>query len=85
MAGAGNATPSAAERAVPGRAWIVEAGQSFWSIAEDVVHRYDPAASAGAVGAYWWRLVEHNHSRLPVPGNPDLLYVGDEILLPPPP
>ena len=83
MAGAGDATRSVARRAVPGRAWVVEAGQSFWSIAEDVVHRYDPAGSAEAVGTYWWRLVEHNRSRLPVPGNPDLLYVGSEILLPP--
>jgi len=36
-----------------------------------------------AVARYWVALVAANRSRLPVPGDPDLLFTGDRIVLPP--
>lgn len=65
---------------------MVRQGESFWSIAEAVVAETgagrggDPAA----VAAYWSRLVDANRERLPVPDDPDLLFVGDRLVLPPP-
>ncbi|MHB8506624.1 MAG: hypothetical protein ACYDEN_13055, partial [Acidimicrobiales bacterium] len=73
--------PSAGRQTV----WVVRPGDSFWTIAEAVVRSHDPLASTEDVAAYWWRLVERNSRRLPVPGDPDLLYVGDQVLLPAPP
>jgi nucleoid-associated protein YgaU len=59
-------------------------GDSFWSIAEDVLA--SPAASPPGereVGRYWRRLVDANRDRLVDPGNPDLLLPGQELVLPP--
>jgi LysM domain len=68
----------------PGTTWVVGPGDSFWSIAEDVV------ASPGReppgerdVGRYWRRLIDANRARLVDPGNPDLLLPGQELVLPP--
>jgi hypothetical protein len=60
--------------------WIVEAGDSFWSIAEDVVG----AGDERAVRRYWRALIEANRSRLADPQNPDLLIPGQELVLVPP-
>ena len=56
--------------------WLVRPGDSLWSIAEAT------AATPGTVSAYWVRLVALNRSRLPVPGDPSLLYPGETVLLP---
>jgi len=60
--------------------WIVEAGDSFWSIAEDVVG----SADERAVERCWRALIEANRSRLADPENPDLLIPGQELVLVPP-
>jgi nucleoid-associated protein YgaU len=60
--------------------WVVEPGDSFWSIAEDVVGSGDERAA----GRYWRALIEANRSRLVDPGNPDLLVPGQELVVPPP-
>jgi nucleoid-associated protein YgaU len=60
--------------------WVVEPGDSFWSIAEDVVG----GERERAVGRYWRTLVEANRSRLVDPDNPDLLVPGQELTLPNP-
>lgn len=62
---------------------IVRAGESFWSIAEDeVLGSVDEATDADVID-YWRRLIGHNRSRLPDPTNPDLLWVGTALVLPP--
>jgi len=58
--------------------WVVDAGDSFWSIAEDVVGRGDRTR------AYWEQLIVANRDRLAVPDQPDLLFPGQRLTLPPP-
>jgi LysM domain len=60
--------------------WIVEAGDSFWSIAEDVVGPGDERV----LRRYWRALIVANRSRLADPQNPDLLIPGQELVLVPP-
>jgi nucleoid-associated protein YgaU len=57
----------------------VAPGDSFWSIAAEVVadHPRPPA-----VDAYWRRLIAANRSRLVDPANPDLLFPGQALTLP---
>lgn len=56
---------------------VVAPGDSLWTIAEMV------ALDAGAeVTATWLRVIEANASRLVEPGNPDLLHVGQTIVVP---
>jgi nucleoid-associated protein YgaU len=63
--------------------WRVEAGDSFWSIATEVVAdaRGRPPTDA-EVAPYWADLVEANRDRL-VTGDPDLVYPGQDLRLPP--
>jgi hypothetical protein len=60
--------------------WKVQAGDHFWSIAESVV---GPDASTDTVARYWRRLVAANRDRLVVPGDADLVFPGQELVLPP--
>ena len=69
----------------PERTVRVEPGQSFWSIAEDVLratgrdHRADRE-----VVPYWLRLIEANRQRLADPANPDLVFPGQVLTVPQP-
>jgi len=58
---------------------IVTAGDSFWSLAVDAVadHR-----GTVAVDEYWRRLIAANRERLVDPGNADLIYPGQVLVLP---
>ena len=60
-------------------------GESFWTIAE--------SALATALGRtptepetrqYWQALINANRDALPDPANPDLLFVGTTLTVPPP-
>lgn len=63
--------------------WTVEPGQSFWSIAEDVLARTSSQPPPESVVApYWLRLIETNRSRLADPANPDLVFPGQVFVLP---
>ncbi|HET6953055.1 MAG TPA: LysM domain-containing protein [Acidimicrobiales bacterium] len=75
--------PGATTPAATGTAdtWVVDPGDSFWSIAEDVVGR---EAGDRAIGRYWRALVDANRGRLVDPANPDLLVPGQELITPPP-
>lgn len=64
--------------------WIVMPGDSFWSIAEEVLSETGEQPSEHAVAAYWQRLIAANRDRLAQPGNPDLLFAGQELTLPEP-
>jgi hypothetical protein len=68
----------------PGNTWLVGPGDSFWSIAADVLT--SPGGNPPGerdVGRYWRRLIDANRARLVDRGNPDLLLPGQELVLPP--
>lgn len=64
--------------------WTVTRGESFWSIAAE--HLKDELSRADltdeAVAEYWQNLIDANADRLIDPGNPDLIFPGQELLLP---
>lgn len=62
--------------------YTVVSGDSFWRIAERQVRLVDPDADVRAVALYWLELVDVNLDQLVVAGNPDLLHVGQVLVLP---
>jgi resuscitation-promoting factor RpfA len=72
--------PEPAPAPADGATWVVEPGDSLWSIAADAVGGGDERA----VGRYWRRLIDVNRPRLVDPANPDLLVPGQELEVPPP-
>lgn len=74
--------PAPAGAAAGWGTWTVGPGDDFWSIAEAVVARRSDRP-VPSVGRYWAALLNANRDRLPVPGDPNLLFPGDRILLPP--
>jgi hypothetical protein len=77
---------AAADDAAVGRStWVVEPGDSFWSIAADTLSgpgRRQPTDRE--VDGYWRHLVVANRDRLVDRDNPDLLVPGQELVLPRP-
>jgi nucleoid-associated protein YgaU len=68
---------------VPPAEWTVEPGDSFWSIAEEVVaDELGRRPSDAEVAAYWRLLIETNRDRL-VTADPDLIHPGQVFTLPP--
>ncbi len=61
----------------------VASGDTFWSIAEDVVRTDGRATSDHDVVSYWHALIDLNRDRLRVPGEPDLIFPGQVFELPP--
>jgi nucleoid-associated protein YgaU len=62
----------------------VQSGDSFWSIAEAVTAaRLGHAPTAQEIGPLWLRLIDANRAQLPRPGNPNLIYVGTVLTIPP--
>lgn len=61
---------------------VVNAGDSFWSIAERVVLTRDASATVADVTSYWVKLVEANQGGLTQAGRPDLIYAGQTFSLP---
>lgn len=62
----------------------VEIGDSFWSIAADELAQQRGAPpSDRQIVPYWRRLIEHNRPLLVDPDNPDLIYPGQVVSLPP--
>lgn len=63
--------------------WVVAPGESFWSIAEDVLaDALGREPSDGEIVPYWRGLIEANRDRLLSP-NPDLIRPGQVFLVPP--
>lgn len=88
-AAASPATPWAVETAVPPAsavddAWVVMPGDSFWSIAEEVVAEVGHQPSEHVIADYWHRLIAANRDRLAQPENPDLLFPGQKLIIPEP-
>jgi hypothetical protein len=63
-------------------------GDNLWTIARDhlaaVRNRSAADLSDREIGAYWVTVVEENEGRLRS-GDPDLIYPGEEVTLPPVP
>jgi nucleoid-associated protein YgaU len=84
-AGASGLEPAAVFAAGGAATWLVDSGDSFWSIAADVLTPPGgPSPSDRAVARYWRRLVDANRRRLVDPRNPDLLRPGQELVVPDP-
>lgn len=62
---------------------VVQGGDSFWSIAEAHLQHLGAGPTDREVVRYWERLVAVNVGRLVDPANPDLLYAGQVLELPP--
>ncbi len=61
----------------------VRAGESFWAIAVAEVERVTQhQPDLFQVDSYWRTLVQANADRLVHPGNPDLVYPGQVLVLP---
>jgi hypothetical protein len=60
--------------------WVVSPGESFWSIAEEVLE--DRGTSTRELTAFWARFIDANRDRLADPHNPDLLFPGQELIVP---
>lgn len=76
------ATPPEAPPAPSTDTWVVMPGESFWSIAEQVLTESQARPSESDIAAYWQRLILANRDRLADPGNPDLLFSGQELTIP---
>jgi len=73
----------AASPSSPVRTHTVAPGDTFWSIAEDVVRTEARSTSDHDVLSYWRALIDLNRDRLRVPGEPDLIFPGQVFELPP--
>ena len=80
-------TPAPAPASAPAvRTHVVVPGEHFWSIAESVLHdAWGRNASVPEVTPYWRALVEANRDRLRDPHNADLVFPGQEFVVPAPP
>lgn len=78
--------PSPVAEPAPGTAdgrWVVAAGDHLWGIAEETLgERPGDEPTLDQVVAYWQELIEVNRSRLVDPGNPDLIFPGQVLVLP---
>ena len=64
----------------------VEPGDHFWGVAaRTLAQAWGRPPAAAEVVPYWRTLIEANRSRLADPGNPDLLFPGQVLDLPPVP
>lgn len=62
--------------------WVVEPGDSLWSIAAATVKARSHTDDHRAIAHYWWRVVQANRPYLPNPSDPDLIFPGDVVTLP---
>lgn len=76
-------TPTAAAPTAAAPTVVVQAGDSFWSIAEGHLRHLGVSTADAEVVQYWERLVAANVDELVDAGNPDLLYPGQALELPP--
>lgn len=81
-----SASAAAAAAAAAGRSWTVAPGEHLWSISGQVLAlAWNRAPTESEVGRYWSQVLEANRSVLADPDNPDLIFPGQELTVPPPP
>lgn len=79
------ATPEAPGSSDPNDDWVVGPGDSFWAIAEELVDEFQGAGRGELdVATYCRQLIAANHDRLARPDQPDLLFPGQVLTVPPP-
>jgi hypothetical protein len=77
--------PAPAPAPAPPDGWTVTAGESFWSIAEELVAEgLGHPPSDDEVAPYWRALIDANRDRLVVTADPDLIVPGQVLTLPDP-
>ena len=77
------ASARAATPTVPGT-WVIRSGDHLWLVASmTLTGAWGRPPDARSLAAYWWQVVQTNRAHLPDPSNPDLVYSGDVITLPP--
>jgi hypothetical protein len=80
----GAVMPASDPAGVTEEAWTVEPGESFWSIAEEhLTDALGRTPSEKEVTRYWDVVVQANRDRLADGNNPDLLFPGQQLVLPP--
>jgi hypothetical protein len=97
-AGAGQATPtpdptptsaSTTETDTPqddARSAEVDLGDHLWSLAfDELADNWGREPTDEELTPYWAAMVELNHDLLLPPGDPDVIYPGQHLLIPPPP
>jgi nucleoid-associated protein YgaU len=76
-------TTSDASDAVP-ETWTVRPGDDLWSIAEQVLQAANARPPSSAeIAPYWITLIAANRDRLVVPGDADLIFAGQVLVVPP--
>ncbi|MBA2558020.1 MAG: hypothetical protein H0V12_11860, partial [Chloroflexi bacterium] len=71
---------------VDGDMWEVERGDHFWRIAETTLtESWGRPPTDAEIVSYWWQVIEANRPGLLPPGDPNLIYPGQEFVLPSPP
>lgn len=60
----------------------VGAGDSFWTLAVALADGGDDSPTTAEVTAVWASLIDANLDRLVEPGNPDLLHIGQVLVVP---
>ena len=79
----GRASAEARPLSADSATWTVRSGDHFWSIAEEVVaNALERPPTDAEVARYWLQLIEANRARLVHPAVPDLIYPGQEFVLP---
>lgn len=66
--------------------WTVRAGDTFWHVAEaTLTAMWSRPPAAHELMPYWLAVIDHNRTKLADPANPDLIFVGQVLDLPPTP
>jgi hypothetical protein len=77
------ATAAAPDRARPTTV-VVQSGEHLWTVAEaELGRRLGRVPTDEETDPYWRALVEANRDRLVDPDNPDLIFSGQQLVLPP--
>jgi hypothetical protein len=64
--------------------WLVRPGDNLWSIAEaTLTDAWGHPPGLRDLAPYWWQVVQLNRPNLPEPADPNLLFPGDRVTLPP--
>ena len=64
--------------------WTVVSGENLWAIARShLAAEWGRTPSNAEVARFWTGLIEANRGRLRQPGNAELIYPGQELVLPP--
>ena len=75
--------PAGEASAAPGT-WTVGPGDHLWGVAERALaEAWGRPPSDAEVDPYWRALIEANRQRLRDPANPDLVFAGQVLVLPP--